>query len=119
MAEHQQVLRALSINLDSCIEATLGISLNELPSTFLDDRTRALVRLGALVALDAPEATTHSIVTAALAAGAGDDEIVGVLFAVAPMVGTPRIVSAASGVAAALGYDIERALYEGSADDPT
>jgi 4-carboxymuconolactone decarboxylase len=112
MAENLTTLRALSINLESCIESTLGISLNESTDKGLDERTRALVRLGALVAVSAPEATTHSVVSAALAAGASEDDVIGVLVAVAPMVGTPRIVSAASVVATALGYDIERALYE-------
>ncbi len=52
---------------------------------------------------------------AARAAGATDDEIVGVLIAVAPTVGLPRVVSAAPCVALALGYDVEAAL-EGSDD---
>ena len=46
----------------------------------------------------------------ALAAGATVDEIVGVLIAVAPNVGLARIVSAASEVALAIGYDIDAAL---------
>ena len=38
------------------------------------------------------------------------DEIVGTLIAVAPIVGTARVVSAAPELALALGYDIEAAL---------
>jgi hypothetical protein len=46
----------------------------------------------------------------ALAAGASEDEIAGVLLAIAPVAGLGRVVSAAPEVAVALGYDIEAAL---------
>jgi len=46
----------------------------------------------------------------ALAAGATDEEITGVLLVVGPVIGLDRIVRAAPGVAGALGYDIDTAL---------
>ena len=49
-------------------------------------------------------------VDAALAAGATVDEIVGMLFAVAPIIGIARVVAAAPALADALGYDIESGL---------
>ncbi len=48
----------------------------------------------------------------ALAAGATQDEVAGVLLTIAPMAGLGRVVSAAPKVATALEYDIEAALEE-------
>jgi alkylhydroperoxidase/carboxymuconolactone decarboxylase family protein YurZ len=48
----------------------------------------------------------------ALAAGATKDEIADVLLAIAPAAGLGRVVSAAPGLAAALGYDIDAALED-------
>jgi len=50
--------------------------------------------------------------TAALVAGASEDEITGVLLAIAPVIGLGRMVGAAPGVAGAFGYDIEAALED-------
>jgi alkylhydroperoxidase/carboxymuconolactone decarboxylase family protein YurZ len=44
--------------------------------------------------------------------GASEDEIAGVLLAIAPVAGLGRVVAAAPEVAIALGYDIEAALEE-------
>ncbi|SRR5690606_34795535 len=81
----------------------------------LDDKTRALVALGAAVAVDSPRSMVRLFTDAAIAAGAGIDEVLGVLLAIAPMVGTARIVTATPKVALALGYDIDAALE--STDD--
>ena len=48
----------------------------------------------------------------ALAAGASEDEIAGVLLAIAPVAGLGRVVCAAPDVATALGYDIAAALEQ-------
>jgi 4-carboxymuconolactone decarboxylase len=70
---------------------------------------RALVRLAAYVALDAsPQAYTLGV-GAAMSSGASPDEMMGVLFAVAPAVGVARVVSAAPKLASAMGFDVERA----------
>jgi len=45
-------------------------------------------------------------------AGASEDEITGVLLAIAPVIGLGRMVGAAPGVAGAFGYDIEAALED-------
>jgi alkylhydroperoxidase/carboxymuconolactone decarboxylase family protein YurZ len=82
----------------------------------LDPKTRALVRLGALVALDAPPTSYRCAVSSALGSGATVDEVVGTLIAVAPDVGMARVVAAIPGLSLAVGYDIDAAL-EGL-DDP-
>jgi alkylhydroperoxidase/carboxymuconolactone decarboxylase family protein YurZ len=76
----------------------------------LDARTEALIRVGALVALDAPESSYLAVVESAFLAGATLDELVAVLTAVLGSVGSARVVSAAPRLALAAGYDIERAI---------
>lgn len=73
----------------------------------LDPKTGALVRLGALISLGASTTSYRLAVEVAYSAGATDEEIVGVLTAVAPSAGTARAVAAAPGLALALGYDVE------------
>lgn len=60
----------------------------------LDERTIELVRLGALVAMGAPQASFGAHVPRAVAAGAGEAEVWGVLMVVAPLVGVPRLLEA-------------------------
>ncbi|MGD0926003.1 MAG: carboxymuconolactone decarboxylase family protein [Streptosporangiaceae bacterium] len=75
----------------------------------LDARTFGLVKIAALVALDSPPASYLWQVSNALDAGASPAEILGVLRAVAPQVGGPRVVAAAPEIMVALGL----ALPEG------
>lgn len=79
----------------------------------LDAKTRSLVRLGALVAGSAPSPSIRKEVDAAVSAGASSYEIVGVLDAIAPIVGRPRVVTAAPRVAIALGVDLDLLSDEG------
>jgi 4-carboxymuconolactone decarboxylase len=76
----------------------------------LDERTAAVARLAASVALRATPASYRRSVQHALAAGASVDEVVGTLEVVARTVGVARLVSAAPGLALAVGYDIDDAL---------
>jgi alkylhydroperoxidase/carboxymuconolactone decarboxylase family protein YurZ len=76
----------------------------------LDPRTEALVRIGALIALDAPPASFRCAVEEAQRVGARQEDLLATLMAVAGLVGTPRIVSAAPRIALAAGYDVEAAL---------
>lgn len=73
----------------------------------LDERTTALVRLGALIALAAPSASMGAAVDDAVSAGVSAEEIVAVLARLAGIVGSPRVVAAAPRIAMALGYDDE------------
>ena len=75
----------------------------------LDARVFALVKIAALIALDAPPASYLWQVGNAIDAGATPGELIGVLRAVAPQVGLPRIVAAAPELMVALGL----ALPEG------
>lgn len=69
----------------------------------LDSRSYALVKIAALIAMDAPPASYVWQVANALTEGATPDDILGVLVAVAPQVGGPRIVAAAPEIMVALG----------------
>ena len=72
----------------------------------LDPRSYALVKLAALIALDAPPASYVWQVANALDDGATPTDIVGVLIAVAPQVGGPRVVAAAPELMVALGLTL-------------
>jgi alkylhydroperoxidase/carboxymuconolactone decarboxylase family protein YurZ len=103
-------LRSLALNDEEFIDSVLSIRPEDVEASALDPKAHALVRLGALLALDGAPASYQSVVGSALASGATVEEIVGVLIAVAPMVGIARIVSAAPELALAVGYDIDSAL---------
>ena len=75
----------------------------------LDRRTFALVKIAALIALDAPPASYLWQVGNALDDGATPEDLIGVLRAVAPQVGGPKTVAAAPELMVALGL----ALPEG------
>ena len=72
----------------------------------LDPRTFSLVKIAALVALDAPPASYLWQVPNALDAGATPGEILGVLRAVALQVGGPRVVGAVPEIMLALGLSL-------------
>ena len=75
-------------------------------SSGLDARTFGLVKIAALVAVDAPPASYLWQVANALDAGASPAEILGVLRAVAPQVGGPRVVAATPEIMVALGLSL-------------
>jgi 4-carboxymuconolactone decarboxylase len=75
-------------------------------SSGLDARTFSLVKIAALVAVDAPPASYLWQIANALDAGASPAEILGVLRAVAPQVGGPRVVAAAPEIMIALGLSL-------------
>lgn len=75
-------------------------------ATGLDGRSFALVKLAALIALDAPPASYAWQVANALEEGVTPEEILGTLRAVAPQVGGPRVVAAAPEIMLALGLTL-------------
>ena len=111
----QEILRRLAIIDESALEQHAGLGLGQAGARVLDARTAELARVAAVAATGAPEACLEWSVTRALAAGATEEEITGVL-AIAPVAGLGRVVSAVPGLATGLGYDVETALME--TDDP-
>jgi len=108
----QEILRRLAIVDEGLAGDQAGLELGRPGSWALDPKTAALVRVGALAAIGSPEACLEWSATRALAAGATEDEITGVLLAIASVIGLGRIVAAAPGVADAFGPDIEAALED-------
>jgi 4-carboxymuconolactone decarboxylase len=111
--ERQDALQGISDSDADTIRSVLRIEIEDVESTGLGPHEHALVNVGALVALDADPASYIVHVDRAIDAGASADEVIGILAALAPTVGVPRIVAAAPNIAAAL--DIE--LDEGDEDD--
>jgi 4-carboxymuconolactone decarboxylase len=83
-----------------------------LEATSLDGQALMLVRIAALVAVDAPPASYLLNLGAASEIGIGEEEVRGVLAAVAPIVGTARVASATGNIARALGFAIDIADAE-------
>ena len=83
----------------------------------LGERELMLVRAAALVATGAPAASYLLNMGAAVDAGITMDDVQDVLVAVAPIVGTSRVISASANVAEALGFVIAVAELEAELED--
>ena len=78
-----------------------------LDATSLDEQTVMLVRIAALVAIDAPSISYLMNLGAADEVGLEPERIRGLLAAIAPVVGTARIASATGKIVDALDVAIE------------
>jgi alkylhydroperoxidase/carboxymuconolactone decarboxylase family protein YurZ len=117
-AEFQETLRRLAMIHEGFVEDAAGLNLGLDRTRFLDAKTAALLPVAAAVAGGSPAVCLEWSTGRALAAGATDDEIADVLLAIAPVTGLGPVVAAAAEVAAALGYDIQTALEDPTADEP-
>jgi 4-carboxymuconolactone decarboxylase len=108
----QETLRELAMIHEGFIEDKAGLGLDLARGSALDPKTSALLLVGVAVAMGSSAVCLEWSTGRALGAGASEEEIAGVLLAIAPVAGLGRIVSAAPDVAAALGYDVEAALEE-------
>jgi len=108
VVDYTERLQRLAIN-DPCLEDGTADD-RSLLDPVLDPRTRALVRLAALVAVGGAVPSYGAQADAAVDAGATAAEIVDVLFSVVPITGLPRAVDAGPKVALALGYDTSEEL---------
>jgi 4-carboxymuconolactone decarboxylase len=111
----EKLLR-LVLHDEEFIDAVLGVDMANVEASGLDLRTHAVIRLGALLALDAPSVSYQWNVDEAFGAGVTPDEVVGCLIATAPLIGIPRVVAAAPDLAMMIGYDINGALEALSED---
>jgi 4-carboxymuconolactone decarboxylase len=89
------------------LDLLTGMTAQSLEASTLDPKDLALVRLAALVAVDAPPASYFANLSADAELGIDADQVRGVLTAVAPIVGTTRVVSATGKIIRALGVAIE------------
>ena len=81
----------------------------------LPPRELMLVRIAALIAVDAPPASYLANAGPVADSGVTGDDIQAVMIGVAPVVGTPKIVSSAGKILRALGLEIMAA--EAALDD--
>jgi len=81
----------------------------------LPPRELMLVRIAALIAVDAPPASYLANAGPAADSGVTGEDIQAVMIGVAPVVGTPKIVSSAGKILRALGLEIMAA--EAALDD--
>jgi len=82
----------------------------------LEAREHMLARLAALVAVDAPPLSYLVNVGTAYDVGLTVEDVQGVLVAVAPIVGGPKVVSAAGNIAKTLDFVIDVAVAEAEAE---
>ena len=94
--------------LDLIMEMTVA----SFEASTLDAEALMLVRIAALVAIDAPPASYLMNLSAAGEVGVDEEQVKGVLAAIAPIVGGPRIVAATGNIARALGFAIDLAEAE-------
>lgn len=87
-----------------CINDPRLAENHDKPTLQLDWRTTALVRIAALIAVSAPEASMRTAVDEAIVAGVSSDEIIAVLDDLVRIIGLPRAVAEAPRIALALGY---------------
>jgi 4-carboxymuconolactone decarboxylase len=93
------------------------MTADSLNATSLDAKTLMLVRLAALVGVDAPPASYLLNLAAGQEVGIEADDARNVLEAVAPIVGTPHVMSALTNIGRALGIAIEIADLESDDED--
>jgi alkylhydroperoxidase/carboxymuconolactone decarboxylase family protein YurZ len=104
--ETHETLAGLSAGDVEALGEVLAMREELREDTGLDPRTFGLVKVAALVALDAPPASYLWQVANALDGGATPEDILGVLRAIAPQVGGPKVVAAAPEIMVALGLSL-------------
>jgi hypothetical protein len=110
VSQHEDILRKLAIHDDCYVESILADEARNLEASCLEPKTHALVRIGALIGIDAATAAYVWSTDAGLRDGATIAEVIGTLIAVLPAVGTGRVVTAAPRLGLAVGYDVWRGL---------
>jgi len=111
--QHERTLCELRLGDAAFIDAALAGDGATKAASELDAKAHALVRLGALIALNASSPSYMSAIERARRAGASEDEIVGTLIAVMPAVGAATVVAAAPELGLGMGYDVAAALEGG------
>ena len=109
---YECTLRKLAIGDDAFIDGVLASDRANLGQSGLDPKSHALVRLGALIAVDGASPSYLDALGSARACGISYDELVGCLIAVLPELGAARVISAAPRLGLAIGYDVAAALED-------
>ncbi len=99
----EQKLDAVAHGDMPVLEELVQMHLNTLPNSGLDERTYHLIRLAALIAMDSAPASYLANLKVARDAGLTVEDAQAVCVAIAPIVGSSRIVSATGNVLRAFG----------------
>ena len=102
----RELLTALALGDPDLLAEGLELRAQWKERSGLDPRAYALVKVAALIALDAPPASYLWQVGNAVEAGVTPEDLIGVLIAVAPQVGGPKVVAAAPELMIALGLSL-------------
>jgi 4-carboxymuconolactone decarboxylase len=89
------------------LETLVQMTVNTQERSGLDPETYMLVRMAALVAMDAAPVSYLLNLGVAAEIGVPLEKVQGMLVAIAPVIGSARVVSAASNIARALGLRLE------------
>jgi 4-carboxymuconolactone decarboxylase len=108
MPADEEMLRRIAIHDPRCLEDIL--TGDDRAASALDPTVTALIRVAGLISVDAPQSSLSWSVSEALNRGATPSDVIGALLAIAPAIGTARVVAAAPRLALALGWDIDSAL---------
>jgi hypothetical protein len=93
-------------------DTLLAMTATSLDNSDLSPRELMIARIAALVAVDAPAASYALNAAPATDSGINLDDVEDILVAVAPIVGTARVVSATANIAEGLGFVIALAEAE-------
>jgi alkylhydroperoxidase/carboxymuconolactone decarboxylase family protein YurZ len=88
------------------LDTIADITAASIEHNSISPRDFMLARLAALIAMDAPPASYLANAPALEEAGLTSEDVQGIMIAVAPVVGTPRVVSAGGQILRALGFAI-------------
>jgi len=102
-AETHEALSGIACGDLKLLDEVMGLRESELDAAGLEARTFGLVKIAVLIALGAPRASYAWHVANAVNDGVTPRDILGVLRAVAPQVGGPKVVAAAPELMVALG----------------
>ena len=98
------------------LDLLASMTRDSVAASSLDSQTLMLVRLAALAAIDAPPVSYLLNVEAASEVGLDAEQVRGVLAAIAPIIGTARVVSATGKLVDALAIEIETAELDNQGD---
>jgi 4-carboxymuconolactone decarboxylase len=99
------------------LDLLASMTADSMAASTLDAETFMLVRIAALVAVDAPSVSYLMNLAVAGELDIDSNRIRGVLAAVAPIVGTPRVAAATGKIVEALAVELEIAELEEEAEE--
>ncbi len=94
------------------LDTLADINVAAVEHNSLAPREMILARIAALIAVDAPPASYLAHAGAVADSGITPDDIQAIMIAIAPVVGTARVVSAGGSILRALGFEIRVAESE-------